>query len=141
MDDFTHVAGPDSGARQGNESVLIARGKSIVEMPADVWKGHVAAAIDRISARLAFMTPDHHKVRRFVVAEIARRSRPITEAQIGRQLKLPAERVHQILGELESRLFFLVRDSRGAVSWAYPFTSDQTSHKVIRRSRRPARAA
>jgi hypothetical protein len=138
MDDFSYVVGL---ASEDDDSVLIGRGTTIVKIPADHWKSHVAAATERISARLAFMSEEHHLVRRFVVTQIARRVKPVTAAQITRQLKLPQDRVQQILGELESRLFFLARNSEGAVSWAYPFTVDHTPHTVIRPSRGAARAA
>jgi hypothetical protein len=138
MDDFTY------GVGSGDETedwVLIGRGAEIVKIPADHWKGHVAAATERISKRLDFMTEEHHLVRRYAVKEIAERVRPLTEAEISRQTRLPRPRVHQILNELEARLFFLARDSTGRVTWAYPFTSDQTPHRVLRDARRPARAA
>jgi hypothetical protein len=138
MDDFSHVLDLDS---EDDDSVLIGRGATIVRIPADYWKGHVAAATERISARLAFMSDEHHLVRRFVVTQVARRVRPVTVAQISRRLKLQRDRVQQILGELESRLFFLARNSAGAVSWAYPFTVDQTPHIIIRPSGGTARAA
>jgi len=138
MDDFTYIG---NSSEQPEDSVLIGRGANIDRIPADHWKGHVAAATERISSRLAFMTEEHHLVRRYAVKGIAQRSRPLTEAEISRQLRLSRPRVHQILDELESRLFFLVRDSAGAVSWAYPFTVEETPHRIIRRFRRPARAA
>lgn len=138
MDDFIYAGGAD-GATE--DWILAARNGSVVRIPADHWKGHVAAATERISRRLAFMSEEHHLVRRFAVTEIARRGRPVNETQIIRQLKLSRERVRRILDELESRLFFLVRNSKGAVSWAYPFTAEETPHRVIRQSRLPARAA
>ena len=138
MDDFTYVAGSGDNIE---DQVLIGRGADIVKVPGDHWKGHVAAATERISARLAFMTEEHHLVRRFSVKEIAGKSRPLSEAEISRQTGLPRPRVHQLLNELEARLFFLARDSTGRVTWAYPFTSDQTSHRVLRAARRPSWAA
>jgi hypothetical protein len=138
MDDFAYVFGTDGN---NEDSVLVGRGTSMDRIPAYHWRSHVAAATERISARLAFMSEEHHQVRRFAVREIAWKARPITEAEICSGLKLPRDRVHQILDELESRLFFLVRNSRGAVSWAYPFTADETPHRVVRPSRRPAWAA
>ncbi len=138
MDDFSYVLGPDAGAEN---AVLVGRGSNILRIRSDHWKGHVAVATERVLARLAFMSEEHHLVRHFAVKEIARRSSVVTEAQISRQLKLPRSRVHQILDELESHLFFVVRNARGAVSWAYPFTSDETPHRVVRQLRRPARAA
>jgi len=138
MDDFTYVNDADGTTE---DSILVGRDRSIVGIPADHWKGHLASATERISARLAFMSEEHHRVRRFAVKEIARRSRPVSETQITNQLKLSLERVHHILDELESGLFFLARNARLEVSWAYPFTSDETPHRLIRQSRRPARAA
>jgi len=138
MDDFRQMF---DSSEMTVDSVLIGRGPSIIQIPADHWKSHVATATERISERLAFMTREHHQVRRYAVKEIARRSSTVTEVQISRHLKLSRSRVHQILDELESRLFFLVRNARGAVSWAYPFTADETPHRIIRKSQRPARAA
>ena len=34
------------------------------------------------------------------------------------------------LAELERRLFFLVRNEEGAVSWAFPVTVDKTPHRL-----------
>jgi len=43
---------------------------------------------------------------------------------------MPMERVKSILEELERKLFFLVRNEQGAVSWAYPMTVETTPHKL-----------
>src|SRR5262245_17706376 len=111
MDDFTYVSGADGRMA---DSILVGRDRSIVRIPADNWKAHVAVATERISTRLAFMSEEHHLVRRFAVKEIARLVRPVNETRMTRQLELSRERVRQILNELESRLFFLVRNARGA---------------------------
>jgi hypothetical protein len=138
MDDFRYASSP---GEQTEDSILIGQGASILKVPADHWKSHLASATERIGSRLAFMSDQHHLIRRFAVKEIARTARPLSEAEICRALKLTRDRVHQILGDLERRLFFLVRNSKGAVSWAYPFTTGQTPHTLIRQSRRPAHAA
>jgi len=138
MDGFNYVSNIPGSAE---DAVLIGRGSSIIKMTADHWRSQVAAASERIGLRLEFMSKQHHLVRRFAVKEIARTGRPLSEPEISRRLKLAQPRVHQILDDLESHLFFLVRNSKGAVSWAYPFTADQTPHTVIRKSRPPARAA
>lgn len=80
---------------------------------------------------LAFMTAQHHAVRNFVVRELPRNGgRPLTPAQIGRGAGLDANAVVPLLNDLESHLFFLVRDPRGNVSWAFPVTSDKTPHRL-----------
>lgn len=81
---------------------------------------------------LAFMTARHHAVRNFVVRELPRNAgRPLQPSQIAGALAMPPGDVTAILEELERRLFFLVRDSAGAVSWAFPVTSDPTSHRLL----------
>ena len=80
---------------------------------------------------LAFMTPAHHAVRNFVVRELPRNhGRALTPAQIATALRLDPKLVATILDELEAHLFFLVRNSRGDVSWAFPVTSDRTPHEL-----------
>ena len=81
--------------------------------------------------RLTFMTPRHHAVRNLVVRELPRNhGRPLSPAQIASALALNVELVISILDDLERRLFFLVRDGRGNVSWAFPVTSDPTPHRL-----------
>ena len=80
---------------------------------------------------LAFMTPEHHAVRNFVVRELPRNhGRPLTPAQIARSLRLDPRLTVQLLDDLDKHLFFLVRDPRGDVSWAFPVTSDRTPHSL-----------
>jgi len=38
--------------------------------------------------------------------------------------------VNEILDDLEGNLFFLVRNERGHVSWAFPVTAEQTRHRL-----------
>ncbi len=80
--------------------------------------------------RLAFMTPQHHRVRDFVVRELPRRVAAIPPADIAARLRMTAARVARILDDLERNLFFLVRDRRGAVEWAFPVTVARTPHRL-----------
>lgn len=83
-----------------------------------------------MSDRLAFMTPHHHAVRNFVVQELPRHATPLSPTQIARSLRLDVTHVADLLEDLERHLFFLVRDARGQVSWAFPVTSDPTPHRL-----------
>jgi hypothetical protein len=80
--------------------------------------------------RLGFMTGDHHQVRYFVVKELVNKGKPIRPEWISAMLNLPLEQVKVILDELESKLFFLVRNEQGAVAWAYPVTVEPTPHRL-----------
>jgi hypothetical protein len=77
------------------------------------------------------MSPDHHRVRDFVVLELPRARAPLAPEAIAEALDLPIGRVGSILEELERHLTFLVRNERGAVSWAYPVTVEETPHHAI----------
>lgn len=80
---------------------------------------------------LEFMTPAHHAVRNCVVRELPRNAgRPLNMVQIARALTLKPDHVASLVDDLERHLFFLVRNSRGAVSWAFPVTSDPTPHRL-----------
>ena len=80
--------------------------------------------------RFAFMTPDHHKVRYYVVRELPKRGSPISPDVISMELGIPPGRTADILDELEKNLFFLVRNKSGDVSWAFPITAEKTPHKL-----------
>jgi len=70
-------------------------------------------------------------VRNFVVGELPLANQPIQSDFIARSLGLPLARVETVLDELEKNLFFLVRNSQGAVSWAYPVTVEKTPHELV----------
>jgi hypothetical protein len=76
------------------------------------------------------MTEDHHRVRDFAVTELPRLGRPLPPEHIAERTGLPLDRVEAMLSDLETHLFFLVRDGEGRVSWAFPVTSDKTPHAL-----------
>ncbi len=79
---------------------------------------------------LSFMTPEHHRVRNFVVSELPRAGIALPPATIASRLDLAPEQVSHILDDLERHLFFLFRNPQGEVAWAYPVTVDPTPHRV-----------
>ena len=113
-----------------SEAILAVREGAIVEVPRSEWEGELRRVPEGMKTRLAFMSEQHHRVRRFVVAELPRRGRAIAPAEIAVAVDLPLERVVAIVAELEARLFFLVRDSGGAVAWAFPVTIEPTPHAL-----------
>ena len=113
-----------------DDKVLLGRGRELLEIPLDTWKQGLLQIPEHGQARLSFMTEAHHRVRYFVVRELARKQRPIEPGQIAEELNIPLEQVRSLLQDLESRLFFLVRDGSGAVEWAYPVTVHPTPHRL-----------
>lgn len=111
-------------------NILMGRGKEFRERPEGEWREELAQEIGAPSARLQFMTPEHHRIRDTVVTELPREGSPLTPSWIAERTGLPADRVNEILAELEAHLFFLVRNDDGNVAWAYPVTSDPTPHRL-----------
>lgn len=114
-----------------NDRILVGRGKQMHEIPAVNWRKHLDAARSHAPDRLSFMTDDHHRVRNFVVRELPRNEgKPLRAEDISRRLDLPPDRVAVLLEELQRKLFFLVLDDAGAVSWAFPVTAERTPHHL-----------
>ena len=113
-----------------SETILIGRRRLLTSIPRSQWEEQLSSVPAAIKNRLSFMTRQHHLVRYFVVRSLPRIGRPIPPDLIAEKLMLPLHLVNAILGELEERLFFLVRDEHGHVSWAYPVTADKTPHHL-----------
>jgi hypothetical protein len=112
------------------EFIFLGREHQLQRVPQTMWKQHLAQIPEHENTRLSFMTEAHHLVRNFVVKELALRQQPIIPKFIVETLKLPQDQVIDILDELEKKLFFLVRNEQGAVTWAYPFTVETTPHRL-----------
>jgi DNA-binding MarR family transcriptional regulator len=84
--------------------------------------------MESMDNQLAFMTPQHHAVRTFAVQELPRTGKPLSPAHIANALGLEPGLVTDLLTDLEKHLFFLVRNGRGDVNWAFPVTADRTPH-------------
>jgi hypothetical protein len=113
-------------------SATILRGvaSDLIEKPEATWKEHLAQAPGEYQKLLRFMSEDHHRVRYHVVEELPRSGQPLAPGTLAGALGLPETRVEAILEELERKLFFLVRDEHGAVSWAFPVTVTETPHHL-----------
>ena len=111
-------------------TILVGTGREIRTVPDHAFVQSIERLPARMAARLAFMTPDHHVVRDFVVREMPRQSRPISPRQIAAATGLDLPKIVAILADLEKHLFFLVRDSKGGVNWAFPVTTTRTAHRL-----------
>lgn len=112
------------------DQILIGRESSIEVLPRPEWERLLRQTPEHAADRLAFMSADHHRVRNMAVVDLARMGHPLAPEYFATRLGVDFERVVGILDELERRLFFLVRNDAGCVSWAYPVTVDHTLHKL-----------
>ena len=113
-----------------NKSLFLSLWKYLVGIPRFIWQRGVARNVRSNKSRLGFMSPDHHKVRDFVVLELPRSEAPIPPEEISRNLNLSLPHTQEILEELEKGMTFLFRNAKGEVAWAYPVTADPTPHHV-----------
>ena len=113
------------------ETILLGRGKEFFHIPIQEWEESLLGAPQLMKARLAFMSEDHHAVRNYVVQVLPRLRRPVPPATISQAVGLPLPRTLEVLSELEERLFFLVRNQDGDVSWAFPVTAESTGHGLL----------
>ncbi len=112
------------------ETILMALGDRMTEVPRAAWEEGVKAAPAHVAAGLTFMTASHHRVRNFAVRELPRAGSALTPEFIAGSLALTVPRVKTILDELEAHMTFVFRNEAGAVAWAYPVTVDPTPHRV-----------
>ena len=112
------------------DTLLMRRKQRMISVPAFIWRRNVRSEARRSAARLAFMSPVHHRVRNFVVTELPRTAQPLNPETIAAALGLGPDLVGQTLDALEAHLTFLYRSDGHNVDWAYPVTTEQTPHKV-----------
>jgi hypothetical protein len=115
-------------------TIILGRDRQLQKDSQAVWKQHLAQIPEHGPSKLSLMMEAHHLVRNFVVVELAKRGQPIEPELISETLKLQLDQVNTILDELEQKLFFLVRNAQGAVSWAYPVTVETTPHRLTFKS-------
>jgi hypothetical protein len=119
----------ENGGSPMKDTILIRRGGTIIEIPAEQWRKHLAEARHHTATSLPFMTDNHRLVRNFAVRELPRnQGRPLRPEEIAQRLSLPLDLLSTILDDLQKHLFFLVRNHAGEVNWAFPVTADRTSH-------------
>ncbi len=113
-----------------NDHLLLGVGRYTLPVPGPIWQRQVARNGEGNRSSLAFMSPDHHRVRDLAVVELPRAGAPLPPELFAKRLALPLDRVAQILDDLERHMTFLFRNGTGAVTWAYPVTVDPTPHRV-----------
>jgi hypothetical protein len=113
-----------------DKNVLVGLWRYLLPLPGRIWRTGVGRNAEKTDLGLEFMTPDHHRVRNFAVAELPKAGKPLSPAAISQKLELPMEKVVAILDELERHMTFLYRNERGEVTWAYPVTVAQTPHRL-----------
>lgn len=111
-----------------HETMMLGRGRKIIKVSRKGWERYIKGAPLRAKTNLTFMSEQHKLVRNYVVRELPHANVPLEPDLISERVNLTLEQVTDVLDELEKKLFFLVRNKQGAVTWAYPLTVEQTPH-------------
>ena len=117
--------------RQVVSNMMLIRLKRFgVRVPKVLWRRIIDAEARRGQSRVEWFTEDHHRVRDFVVTEIAQTGEPVGVEQIAATCGINKQRALAIIEELEEGMTFLFRTDGDAVDWAYPVTARRTPHRV-----------
>ncbi|MGE5048469.1 MAG: hypothetical protein ACM3PC_07890 [Deltaproteobacteria bacterium] len=110
--------------------VLVGRGAGMVTLPEAEWWSSVQAHMPGARQRFDGLPPLLRAVRRAAVILVTRTGRPVPPQTVAAEVRAPIPEVVAALDDLERRLFFLVRDDRGDVAWAFPMTAVATPHHL-----------
>lgn len=110
--------------------VRLGRGPAMELLPEPDWWSAVQAHMPSARRRFEALEPLQRSVRSAAVILLARTGRPVPPQEIAAEVGAPLAEVAAALAELERRLFFLVRNGAGEVSWAFPFSAVATPHRL-----------
>lgn len=112
------------------EYVLLGKGKNIHRIERSKWEAHLHPSKEHLHDRFGFMTYTHHRVRNYIVRTLPIFGKPIPPESISSDLNLSIQNVKNTLRDLELNLFFLNRNMKDEVCWAYPVTVEPTPHQL-----------
>jgi hypothetical protein len=82
------------------------------------------------AANAARLSKEERRVHHFIVMKMAVVKDPITAELVASELKMPNDRVNEIINKLESLKTFIYRSGGKAINWAYPFSLENTGFRM-----------
>jgi hypothetical protein len=110
--------------------LLLGINRFTLPLPRFIWQKQILDNARGASRAFAHLTPQHQQLRSLAVCELARQGRPLSPDWLAGQMQLPVEQIVQLLNDLEKGMTFLYRRDGENVTWAYPFSVDETPHSV-----------
>ena len=108
--------------------------RHMLRLPPKIGPRRVGKLADRAKAEVGALSEEHRIVHHFVVRELPRTEGPLAPQVVAENLRIPLDRVIQILDDWEARKAILFRNDQGAVVWAYPVTAAETPHRLTFKS-------
>ena len=96
------------------------------------WMMHWVGKLSENGMQNAYfrISKEERRVHHFVVKKMATANEPITAELVGVELGLPVNRVEKTIDKLEGLKTFLYRSDGKGINWAYPYSLDNTGHKM-----------
>lgn len=111
-------------------ALLIRLERFGLRVPRTLWRRVISAEAKRSGKNLEWFTPDHHRVRDFVVTEVAATGAAVSPEVLRNATGLREDRLAVVLDQLEKGKTFLYRTGGTDVDWAYPVTAEDTGHRI-----------
>ena len=106
-------------------------GSFMIPIPQFISARGLRKGVSGAKAKSDLLSEEERRVHHFIVKEMATARQPITPELIGEELDLPVSNVGKIIDKLEIMKIFLYRSDGAGINWAYPFSLENTGHKMI----------
>ncbi len=113
-----------------SNKLMLGLWRYVLHVPPSIWQKQIEKGKKRFEKAYGEMPQDFRSVHHFVVRELPRIAKPLSEEFISGELGLPIDRVGSALDYLEKRMTYLYRNKTGEVIWAYPVTVEKTPHRI-----------
>ncbi len=113
-----------------SNKLMLGLWRYVLHVPPIFWQKQIEKGKKRFEKAYGKMPKDFSNVHHFVVRELPRVGKPLSEEFISGKLDLSIDRVRSALDYLEKRMTYLYRNKAGEVMWAYPVTVEKTPHKL-----------
>jgi hypothetical protein len=115
---------------RSEHKMFMGLGKYLVPIPRVISNKGLEKGVSGAKIRAQLLTEEERKVHHYVVERMSTAKGPITAELISDELGIPLEVVEKAVAKLESLKTFLYRSNGVGINWAYPFSLDDTGHKL-----------
>ena len=105
-------------------------GRFMIPIPQVVSNRGLEKGASGARAKAELLSEEERRVHYFVVKKMAVAKEPITAELVGEELGIPVNRVEKTIDKLEGLKTFLYRSDGKGINWAYPFSLENTGHKM-----------
>ena len=112
------------------KNMMLGLWRYMINVPPFLWEKQIFKMKGKLDKVYGSLSGEHQAVHHFVVRELANEGEPLSPEWVADRMDIPADRVRNILNDLEKGMTFLFRNNKGEVVWAYPGTVERTPHHV-----------